>query len=123
MTWPLYTNVPLEYPLLTIRNVGAQTFYLGGPNVTATAGLPCAPGAAVQVPLYASSLTGTSLSIATDGQVTLPTPKRQIGDDIGDLRAKLKALPYSHSRELALNALAACELWSINTEKDEKAAK
>lgn len=108
MTWPVNYTVPVDYPLLTIRNIGAQTLYLGGNGVTPAAGLPCAPGNAVQMPLYAQTLTGMSLSIATDA---LPRPKPSARELITDAKAAALKLGKSHAREMVLNALAQAGLW------------
>jgi hypothetical protein len=117
MTWPVNYTMPIDYPLLMIRNVGAQTLYLGGTQVTAAAGLPITPGAAVQVPLYAHTLTGTTISIATDDQLTLPKPKPTLGDHISDARLAIEKLPAGHARTMALHALTEASLWATEAKK------
>lgn len=111
MTWPVNYPVPVDYALLSIRNVGAQTLYLGGTNVTPTSGLAISPGSVVQIPTYPQALTGASISIATDGQLTLPKPKPTVRELITDAKAAALKLGKSHAREMALNALAQAGLW------------
>lgn len=117
MSWPVNYTVPVDYPLLTIRNVGAQTLYIGGVAVTPASGLACVPGAAVQLPLYAQTLTGSSISIATDGQITLPKPKPTLGEHISDARLAIEKLPSGHARTMALHALTEASLWATEANK------
>lgn len=119
MTWPVYTTapVPIDYAQLAIHNVGAQTLYIGGSSVTPAAGLPIAPGRTVNLPMYPQTLTGTSISIATDGQITLPRPKPTLGEHISDARKAIEKLPSGHARTMALHALTEASLWATEANK------
>ena len=116
MTWPLNYPTPVDYAPLSVHNVGPQTLYLGGTKVSSTSGLAISPGMVVQVPIY-PTLTGMSLSIATDGQYALPKPKPTLGDHISDARLAIEKLPAGHARTMALHALTEASLWATEANK------
>lgn len=118
MSWPITYNypVPVDYVQIMVHNVGPQTLYLGGTKVSSASGLPITPGSVVQVPI-APTLTGMTLSIATDGQYTLPKPKPTLGDHISDARKTIEKLPASHARTIALHALTEASLWATEASK------
>jgi hypothetical protein len=115
MSWPVtsYTTYPY-HQALAIRNVGAQTIYIGGYDVTPTSGLAIAPGIVMNIPVAA---TGGHISVSTDGQLTLPKPKPTLLECFSGVEDGIKALKKSHAREMALHALAEAQLWATEAKK------
>lgn len=108
MTWPVNFPAPIDYPNLTIHNVGAQPLYLGGENVSVSSGLVVGAGMTVVVPL-SPTLTGAALSIATEGSMVKPKPL--IAERIKATKDAVENLSNTHARGMALLALAEAELW------------